>query len=276
MLAYQPTGEASLSTRIHPTAVIHPQAELDPTVQVGPYAVIGEQVKIGARTTIGSHVVIDGPAEIGADNRIFPSAAIGQDPQDLKYQGAASWVKIGDRNTIREFVTVNRATEASEVTLIGNDNLLMAYVHVAHNCLIEDNVIISNSVALAGHVHIEAKAVIGGVLGIHQFVRIGRMAMLGGMSRIDRDAPPFMTIEGNPSRVRSLNLVGLKRSGLTLEEINLLKKAYRLLYHSGLPFKEALAQLEGLTDNEQIQYLYRFLQLSTTGERRRGPTPGTI
>ena len=275
MLTY-PKGDAPLSTRIHPTAVIHPNAQLHPTVEVGPYAVIGDQVKIGAATTIGSHVVIEGPTEIGQNNRIFPSAVIGLEPQDLKYQGAPSRVKIGDGNTIREFVTINRATHADEVTEIGNHNLLMAYVHVAHNCVIEDQVIIANAVALAGHVHIESRAVIGGVLGIHQFVRIGRNAMLGGMSRIDRDAPPFMAIEGNPSRVRSLNLVGLKRAGLTTEDVGYLKKAFRLLYHSDLTFKDSLEQLESLSGNEYAQYLYQFLQRSTTGEKRRGPIPGKV
>jgi UDP-N-acetylglucosamine acyltransferase len=277
MLIYQSNkGDTPLTTPIHPTAVIHPNAQLHPTVEVGPYAVIGDKVKIDAQTTIGPHAVIEGPTEIGVGNRIFPSAVIGLEPQDLKYKGAASQVKIGDYNTFREFVTINRATHDDEVTQIGNHNLLMAYVHVAHNGVIEDNVIIANAVALAGHVHIESRAVIGGVLGIHQFVRIGRNAMLGGMSRIDRDAPPFMMVEGNPSRVRSLNLVGLKRSGLTSEDINLLKGAFRLLYFSKITFKEALAQLETLSDNEYVQYLYQFLQSSTTGEKRRGLIPGKV
>ncbi|MEL4897439.1 acyl-ACP--UDP-N-acetylglucosamine O-acyltransferase [Crocosphaera sp. Alani8] len=274
MLTY-PKGDNPLTKLIHPTAVIHPNAQIDPTVEVGPYAVIGDRVKIGAKTTISPHVVIEGPTEIGKNNRIFPSAVIGLEPQDLKYKGAPSKVKIGDGNTIREFVTVNRATEADEVTEIGNNNLLMAYVHVAHNCVIEDHVIIANAVALAGHVHIESRAVIGGVLGIHQFVRIGRNAMLGGMSRIDRDAPPFMMIEGNPSRVRSLNLLGLKRAGLTTEDVGYLKKAFRLLYRSDLTLKQALDELGNLENNQYTQYLLRFLQLSTTGEKRRGPIPGS-
>ena len=273
MLTY-PKGDNPLTTLKHPTAVIHPNAQIDPTVEVGPYAVIGDQVKIGAQTTIGPHVVIEGPTEIGKNNRIFPSAVIGLDPQDLKYKGAPSRVKIGDGNTIREFVTVNKPTHADEITEIGNNNLLMAYVHVAHNCVLEDHVIIANAVALAGHVHIESRAVIGGVLGVHQFVRIGRNAMLGGMSRIDRDVPPFMMIEGNPSRVRSLNLLGLKRAGLTTEDVGYLKKAFRLLYRSDLTLEQALEELATLDNNEYAQYLRHFLQLSTTGEKRRGPIPG--
>jgi UDP-N-acetylglucosamine acyltransferase len=270
-------GDAPLKTLIHPTAVIHPGAQLHPTVQVGPYAVIGDQVKVGPETVLGAHVVLEGPTEIGARNQIFPGAAIGLEPQDLKYDGSKSHVKIGDGNRIREYVTVNRATGAGEATLIGNSNLLMAYVHVAHNCVIEDSVVIANAVALAGHVHIESRAVIGGVLGIHQFVHIGRLAMVGGMSRIDRDVPPYMLVEGNPARVRSLNLVGLKRAGIAEANqervFQTLKKAFRILYRSGLPLNQVLEQLALLADNEHIQHLQRFLQLSQM-QGRRGSIPG--
>ncbi|HEY9749636.1 MAG TPA: acyl-ACP--UDP-N-acetylglucosamine O-acyltransferase [Allocoleopsis sp.] len=265
------------TTLIHPTAVIHPDAELHPTVQVGPYAVIGPQVKVGPDTIIGAHVVLDGRTEIGARNHIFPGAAIGLEPQDLKYDGSVSLVQIGDDNRIREFVTINRATRAHEVTVIGNGNLLMAYVHVGHNCMVEDNVIISNAVSLGGHVHIESRAVIGGVGGIHQFVHVGRLAMVGGMSRVVRDVPPYMLVEGNPIRVRTLNQVGLKRAGIMdLEDgqvFQSLKKAFRWLYRSGLTLEQALEKLELLPENEHLQHLCRFLQLSQQ-EGRRGPTPG--
>lgn len=266
-----------MTTLIHPTAVIHPGATLHPSVKVGPYAVIGEQVTVGADTVIGAHVVLDGRTEIGSGNQIFPGAAIGLEPQDLKYDGSVSLVKIGNNNRIREYVTINRATRADEVTLIGDNNLLMAYVHVAHNCVLANNIVIANSVALAGHVQIESNAVIGGVLGIHQFVHIGRLAMVGGMSRIDRDVPPFMLVEGNPCRVRALNQVGLKRAGLMATEdgqvFRALKKAFRVLYRSGLPLNQALEELQLLSDHEPIQHLYRFLQLSQ-GEGRRGSIPG--
>lgn len=261
-----------MTTLIHPTAVIHPNAKLHRTVGVGPYAVIGENVVISAGTRIGSHVVIDGWTEIGERNQIFPGAAIGLEPQDLKYDGSLSFVKIGNDNRIREYVTINRATGADEMTVIGNGNLLMAYVHVAHNCTIEDRVTIANSVALAGHVKIESMARIGGVLGIHQFVHIGRMAMVGGMSRIDRDVPPYMLVEGNPSRVRSLNLVGLKRAGMTSEDVGYLKKAFRILYRSDLTLHQALEQLELLPDSQPLQHLRQFLKLSVT-PGRRGPIP---
>ncbi len=266
-----------LMTRIHPTAVVHPNAELDPTVQIGPYAIIGENVKIGAGTTVGAHAIIEGPTIIGVGNQIFPGAAIGLDSQDLKYKGGETWVKIGDYNRIREYVTINRATGIGEATVIGNHNLLMAYVHIAHNCTIEDNVKIANATSLAGDVHVESEAVISGVLGIHQFVRVGRLSMIGGMTRIQRDVPPFTIVEGTPARVRSLNLVGLDRSGCTAEEIAILKKAFRTIYHSQKTLSQSLDDLNLLADSERVQYLQRFLRLSIDGKKdnkRRGLIPG--
>jgi len=274
MLTNISTEEAPKRPLIHPTAVIHPNADIHPTVQVGPYSVIGDHVKIRAQTVVGTHVVIEGPTEIGVGNRIFPGAVIGLEPQDLKYKGEMTQVKIGDYNQIREYVTINQATNESKVTYIGNNNLLMAYVHVAHDCLIEDEVIISNSVALAGHIHIESQAKISGVLGIHQFVHIGRLAMVGGMTRIERDVPPYMMVEGNPSRIRSLNLIGLKRAGLTEEEIKQLRDVYRLLYNSSTTFKEALDQLDSLCgENQHLRHLHQFLTSSISGGKRRGPIP---
>jgi UDP-N-acetylglucosamine acyltransferase len=267
--------EAPLKMLIHPTAIIHPGAELHPTVKVGPYTIIGEGVKVGEETTIGAHVVLEGNTEIGARNQIFPGAVIGMEPQDLKYAGEATGVKIGDNNLIREYVTINRATGEGEATRLGNGNLLMAYVHVGHNCVIENSVVIANGVALAGHVHIESRARLSGVLGVHQFVHIGRHAMVGGMARIDRDVPPYMTVEGNPARVRTLNLIGLKRAGFTANDLQLLKKAFRLLYRSGLTFNEAMEQMELLPENEYLQHLLSFLRLSQT-EGRRKLTPGKL
>jgi UDP-N-acetylglucosamine acyltransferase len=270
-------GVAMLMTRIHPTAVVHPGAELDPTVQVGPYAIIGENVKIGAGTTVGPHVVIEGPTIIGVGNQIFAGAAIGLDSQDLKYKGGETWVKIGNYNRIREYVTINRATGIGEATVIGNHNLLMAYVHIAHNCTIEDNVKIANATSLAGDVHVESEAVISGVLGVHQFVRIGRLSMIGGMTRIQRDVPPFTIVEGTPARVRSLNLVGLQRSGCTPEELAVLKKAFRTIYYSHKTILQALEELDLFPTYERVQHLQRFLQLSIDGKKenkRRGPIPG--
>jgi UDP-N-acetylglucosamine acyltransferase len=264
-----------VNTLIHPTAIVHPSAELDPTVSVGAFAIVGAGVKIGAGSKIGERVTIEGLTEIGSDNRIFANAVIGTEPQDLKYKGAASWVKIGNNNVIRECVTINRATGEGEVTQIGDGNLLMAYVHVAHNCLLANDLVIANNVALAGHVTIESKVTIGGVLGVHQFVHIGKMAMVGGMSRIDRDVPPFMLVEGNPARVRSLNLIGLKRKGLSSLEIRELKEAFRLLYKSKFSFTEAIENLHSLGEGEYIPHLQSFLRSSLSGGKRRGTIAGT-
>ena len=266
-----------LMTRIHPTAVVHPSAELDPTVQIGPYAIIGEHVKIGAGTTVGAHAIIEGPTIIGVGNQIFPGAAIGLDSQDLKYKGGETWVKIGNDNRIREYVTINRATGIGEATTIGNHNLLMAYVHVAHNCTIENNVKIANATSLAGDVYVESEAVISGVLGVHQFVHIGRLSMIGGMTRIQRDVPPFTIVEGTPARVRSLNLIGLERSGCSPEELAVLKKAFRTIYYSDKTLSQALDDLDLFSSYERVQQLQRFLQLSVDGkkeDKRRGPIPG--
>jgi UDP-N-acetylglucosamine acyltransferase len=248
-----PVSHAPVSEFIHPTAIVHPDAQLHPTVKVGAYAVIGEQVKIGSHSVIGHHAIVEGRTEIG--DRL---------------------VRIGSDNRIREYVTINRANEADEVTSIGNGNLLMAYVHVGHNCEIEDRVIIANGVALAGHVHIEPNARISGVLGVHQFVRIGRLSMVGGMSRIERDVPPYTLVEGNPSRVRTLNRVGMDRAGLDVATQQALKAAFRLLYHQDLTLVEALEKLVTFVDNPHVQHLRQFLQDSITISKRRGPIPRRI
>lgn len=262
-----------MPSAIHPTAMVHPTAQLHPTVEVGAYAVIGEQVKVGAHTTIGHHAVIERWTEIGDRNLIFPGAAIGLESQDLKYVGAQSFVKIGHDNRIREYVTINRATGEGEETVIGDGNLLMAYVHVAHNCQVGDRVVIANSVALAGHVVIESRATIGGLVGIHQFTHVGRLSMVGGMSRVDRDVPPYMIVEGNPSRVRGINRIGIERAGLGEETQHLLKQAFRWLYLRQIPLAEALTKLSEYQDNPHIAHLTHFLQDSLHLEGRRGLIP---
>lgn len=262
---------------IHSTAVIHPNADLHATVEIGAYVVVGEQVKIGPRTKVGHHAVIAGRTEIGADNQISPGVVIGTEPQDLKYQGEKSGVVICDRNQIREYVTIHRASGFQTLTTIGSDNLLMANVHVGHNCQIADQVVISNSVALGGHVHVEAQVNIGGVLGVHQFVHIGQLAMIGGMSRITRDVPPCMLVEGHPARVRTLNQVGLKRHGILSarqgEMGHLFKQAFHILYRSDLTLKEALVQIELLSTHPLLQHLCQFLRASQQPDRR-GLIPG--
>ncbi|MFM2158851.1 MAG: acyl-ACP--UDP-N-acetylglucosamine O-acyltransferase [Cyanobacteriota bacterium] len=270
------TPSSATSTRIHPTAVVDPRAQIDPGVEIGPYAVIGPEVRIGAGSRIGPHVVLDGRVTMGRGNRIFPGACIGAEPQDLKYSGAATEVVIGDDNAIRECVTINRATHEGEQTRIGSGNLLMAYSHLGHNCLLGDRIVIANGVAVAGHVLIGDRAVIGGVLGIHQFVHIGTMAMVGGMSRIDRDVPPYAIVEGHPGRLRGLNRIGIKRSGLAELDGGVparqLQQVWADLYRGDAVLAEALKAVRQQQLHQPAETLVSFLEASI-GPGRRGPLP---
>ncbi|MBD2549980.1 acyl-ACP--UDP-N-acetylglucosamine O-acyltransferase [Microcystis elabens FACHB-917] len=265
-----------MTTSVHPTALVDPRARLAPGVEIGPYAVIGPEVEIGEGSRIGPHVVIDGRVRMGKGNRIFPGACIGLEPQDLKYGGAPTEVVMGDENTIRECVTINRATAEGERTVLGNGNLLMAYSHIGHNCQLSDRIVIANGVAVAGHVVIGERAVIGGVLGIHQFVHIGSLAMVGGMSRIDRDVPPFMTVEGHPGRIRGLNRVGLRRSGMAQlddgAQFRQLQDLWTLIYRSDLVLAAALRQARERPLLAAADELCAFLEASV-GPGRRGPLP---
>ncbi|MCP9801273.1 acyl-ACP--UDP-N-acetylglucosamine O-acyltransferase [Synechococcus sp. RedBA-s] len=266
----------ALETTIHPTAVVDSRAQLGQGVQIGPFSVIGPDVQLGAGCQIGPHVVIDGRVTMGSGNRIFPGACIGLEPQDLKYGGAPTEVVMGDDNTIRECVTINRATADGEQTRLGNGNLLMAYSHVGHNCLLGDRIVVANSVAIAGHVVIGDRAVIGGVLGIHQFVHIGKLAMVGGMSRIDRDVPPFAIVEGHPGRLRGLNRIGLKRNGLVDREggaeLKQLLAVWNRLYRSHEVLAEALVHIRAETLLPASEELCSFLEASIA-PGRRGPLP---
>jgi UDP-N-acetylglucosamine acyltransferase len=268
--------DVPMTTAIHPTAVVDPAARIGSGVQIGPYAVIGGDVELGDGCRIGPHVVIDGRVRMGRGNKVFPGACIGLEPQDLKYAGDPTEVVIGDDNTIRECVTINRATSGDERTELGSGNLLMAYSHVGHNCVLGDRIVIANGVAVAGHVVIGDRAVIGGVLGIHQFVHIGTMAMVGGMSRIDRDVPPFTMVEGHPGRLRGLNKLGLRRSGLADRDggaqLRQLQDLWTLLYRSDRVLAEALVAARDLDLTEAGELLVSFLEAST-GQGRRGPLP---
>ena len=247
--------------KIHDTAVIYPGAKLGKNVEVGPYAVIGENVVIGDNTKICAHAIVEGWTSIGKSCVIYPGAAIGGDPQDLKFTGEKSYVFIGDNCMIRECTTINRATGEDNETRIGNNVLLMATTHIAHNCTIGNNVIIANGTGVAGHVVVEDRAVIGGLSGIHQFVKIGRNAMIGGMAKIVQDVPPFVIVDGNPSFVAGLNSVGISRAGITPEVRKDLKKAYKILYRSSNTLEHAIAEMEQeLTSSEEIEHLLRFLR----------------
>ncbi len=252
--------------KIHDTAVIHPGARLGKDVEIGPYAVIGENVVIGDGVKIGAHVVIDGWTSIGNNCLIFPSASIGMEPQDLKFRGEKSYVFIGEGTKIREFATVNRATGEGEETRVGDNCLLMAYTHVAHNCVVGNNVIMSNAATLAGHVVVEDRAVIGGLSGVHQFVKIGLNAMIGGASKVVQDVPPFVIVDGHPAKVSGLNNVGMSRAGISLNARRNLKKAYKILYRSGLSLAQAIAVMEQELDScYEVEHFLRFLRNAERG-----------
>ena len=225
--------------KIHETAIIHPSAVLGKNVEIGPYAVVDEEVVIGDGCKLGAHAVIHKYTTVGKNCRFFPGCSIGADPQDLKFEEEKTSTVIGDGCVFRECSTVNRATGEGNKTIIGNNILMMAYTHVAHNCIVGSNVIMSNVATLAGHVIVEDRAVIGGLTAVHQFCKIGRNAMVGGMARVAQDVPPFMIVAGDPAFVSGLNSVGLARAGMPQEIRSQLKKAFRILYRSGLPLQEA-------------------------------------
>lgn len=251
---------------IHPTAVIDPKAELGENVTVGPFAVIGGNVVIGRGTSIGAHAVIDGWTSIGEDNRIFPISSVGGIPQDLKFKGEKTWLKIGDRNMIREFTTLQPGTATGiGETVIGNDNLFMAYCHVAHDCLIGNRVIMANGSTLAGHVVVEDFAILGGLSAVHQYVRVGESAMLSGGAMVGQDVAPYTIAAGDRARMRGLNVVGLKRRGFPEENIRILKKAFRILLLSKSRISDALARIR--SELPPIPQLVHFLEFIEKSER---------
>jgi len=235
--------------RIHPAAIVDPRAELDSTVEVGPYAIIGAGVRIGAGTRIGPHVVIEGASTIGRDNRIFQFASIGAAPQDKKYGGEPTALEIGDRNTIRECVTINRGTvQHRAVTRLGSDNWIMAYVHVAHDCIVGEQVVIANSTNLAGHVEIGDWAILGGATQVHQFCKIGAHAMTGTGTIVLHDIPPYVMASGNTAEAHGINAEGLRRRGFDAGRIDTLRRAYKTLYKSGATMREAQQALAALLE----------------------------
>ena len=234
-------------SQIHATAIVAAGAQIDPSATVGPYAIIGANVRIGARTSVGPHCVIEGHTTIGADNHIFQFASLGAAPQDKKYAGEPTRLSIGDGNTIREYVTINTGTVQDEgETRLGDDNWIMAYVHIAHDCRLGSHIILANAVQLAGHVHLGDWVFLGGLSGVHQFVRVGAHAMTAFQTRLAQDVPPFVTAGGNPAEAQSINAEGLRRRGFSAERITLIKQMYRLLYRKGLTLDAAREQIEAL------------------------------
>ncbi|MGH9778678.1 MAG: acyl-ACP--UDP-N-acetylglucosamine O-acyltransferase [Candidatus Acidiferrales bacterium] len=253
---------------VHPTAVIDPQARLHPSVRVGPYAVIGAEVEIGEDTEVGAHAIIEGPIRIGCRNRIFPHSSVGLIPQDLKFKGERSEVVIGDDNRIREFSTVHRGTEGGgAVTRIGSHNLLMAYTHVAHDCLLGDHCILGNAATLAGHVVIEDWAIVGAFCGVHQFCRVGRHAFIGGYTVITQDVLPYSrTVQERETRVFGINTLGLRRRGFSAERLERLQQAFRLLTQSRLNTSQALEQIRStFNQDEDIAALVHFIETADRG-----------
>jgi UDP-N-acetylglucosamine acyltransferase len=249
---------------IHPSAIVDAAAELAGDVCVGPFTIIGPDVQIGAGTRIGPHVVIKGPARIGSENQIFQFASVGEDPQDKKYHGEVTRLEIGDRNVIREFATLHRGTIQEEsVTRVGNDNLLMAYTHVAHDCVIGDGVIMANGASLAGHVTVDDFAILGGFSLVHQFCRIGRHSFSAMGSIISRDIPPYVMVGGSPTKPRGINNVGMERRGFDGEAILQVKRAFKLIYKSRLKLEEAIDGLAGMAENSpEVRPILEFLQQS--------------
>ena len=258
-----------MTTRIHPTAVVDAGAELGDGVEIGPYCVVGAGVRLGAGCWLQSHVVLAGPSVIGEENVFYPFACVGQQSQDLKYVGEPTGLEIGDRNTFREFVTVHRATAPGGVTKVGSGGNFLSYSHIAHDCIVGDDVIFSNNGTLAGHVEVGDRAVVGGLTAIHQFCWIGRLAITGGCSKIVQDVPPFMMVDGNPARVRHINLIGLERAGVPKETVRALREAFRVLYRLDLNTAQALERLRGEQGQiPEIMHLVEFVAASQRGITR--------
>ncbi len=250
---------------IHPTAIVHPSAQIAKSSEIGPFCIVGENVSIGDRTVLQAHVVVNGWTEIGEECQIYPFATIGAASQDRKYVGERSFTKVGNRTVLREYVSIQRATGPDEVTSVGDDCLLLAYVHVAHNCRLGNGVTMSNLAQLAGHVEIGDFATIGGQAGVHQFTRIGRYVMVGGASKLTKDVPPFFLIEGNPAQPYGLNSVGLRRAAFTVQERNEIKKFYKLLYNPKLNVSQAIEAMKAEVATAPGREIIAFLE--TPSER---------
>ena len=255
---------------IHPTAIIHPSAQLEAGVSVGPYSVIGEQVRIGAGSQVGAHVVIERWTEIGRDNQIFQFASVGAGPQDLKYRGEETWLKIGDRNRIREFATLHRGTtDGGGLTTVGSDNLFMAYAHVAHDCRVHNRVVMANAATLAGHVEVEDNAILGGLVAVHQFCRVGCHTMISGGAMIAQDIPPYTIAQGDRAKTIGINLIGLKRRGFPETTTRAIKNAYRLMFRSGLRLEEALERIDReYGEIAEVRHFAAFIKQSQRGIAR--------
>ncbi|MEY2548668.1 MAG: UDP-N-acetylglucosamine acyltransferase [Verrucomicrobiota bacterium] len=252
--------------QIHPTAIVDPQAEIGPGTIIGPYCILGAAVVLGADCWLQHHVTLAGPMTAGARNKFYAYCSIGQQTQDLKYEGEPTYLEIGDENTFREFVTVNRSTTAEGKTRIGHRGNYLAYSHIGHDCVVGDAVVFSNNGTLAGHVWVGDHAVMGGLTAVHQFCRLGRFAITGGCSKIVQDVPPFMIADGNPAKVRGINIIGLERNGFTAESIRTIKEAFRLIYRSKFNTRQAVEAIQQeLAASDEITQIVEFIQASERG-----------
>jgi len=255
-----------MTTTIHPTAVVHPNAQIGEGCQIGPYCIIGEHVTLGANCQLHSHVVIDGHTTLGSGNQIFPFASIGLKTQDLKWKGGTTWTRIGDKNTFREYVTVHSATSDGDATVIGAENNILAYCHVAHDCQLGNHIVMSNVATLAGHVTVEDHAIVGGLAAVHQFCRIGTMAIIGGCSKVVQDVPPYMLADGNPAETRTVNKIGMERNGVTEAAQGAMKQAYKIIFRDGLTISNALVRIEAeLPKLPEVLHLLQFARSSERG-----------
>ncbi len=251
---------------IHSTAVIHPKAQVASGCEIGPYCVIGEHVALGEGCKLHSHVVIDGHTTLGKRNEIFPFASIGLKSQDLKWKGGVTRTVIGEDNAFREYVTIHSATSDGDATTVGSHNHILAYCHIAHDCRVGSHIIMSNVGTLAGHVTVEDHAIVGGLAAVHQFCRIGTMAIIGGCSKVVQDVPPFMLADGNPAETRTVNKVGLERNGVSEEAQSALRSAYKILFREGLTISNALAKIEAdLPLLPEVKHLVQFARSSERG-----------
>ena len=252
--------------QIHPTAIVDAKAQLGAGTIVGPYCVIAADVTLGPDCWLQHHVTLSGPMRAGARNKFYAYCSIGQQTQDLKYQGEPTYLEIGDENTFREFVTINRSTSSEGKTRVGSCGNFLAYSHIGHDCNVGDGVIFSNNGTLAGHVQVGDYAVMGGLTAVHQFCRIGRFAITGGCSKIVQDVPPFMIADGNPAKIRGINLIGLERKGFPAENLKPIKEAFRLIYRSKLNTGQAIeAMRKELPQNEEIKEIIEFIEKSERG-----------
>lgn len=254
---------------IHQTAIIDPRAEIDPGAEIGPYVVIEGRVKIAAGTRVMNHAYITSNTEIGPDNVIHPFAVLGHEPQDLSYRGEDTYLKIGKGNTFREGSSIHRGSKEGSATVIGDNNFIMGYSHIAHDCVIGNEVIIANASLLAGHVHVEDKAFLSGNVVIHQFVKIGTLAMVGGLSRVNKDVPPYMIMELD-SLIKGINVIGLKRAGLNPAQRVQIKRAYKLLYRSGFNVRQAVEAMEKENLGPEVSHLIDFIKESRRGICKHG------